>query len=458
MIPNDVIDSGILNSLLFYIMMMGLLLIVAVFIRLKLKIFKKYFIPASLIAGVLGLMLGPFGFRIFSEEMVSAWGALAGILITIVFAPMLLGIKKSENKGKSKLMFRHLVFSYTASLLQIAVPLLAASLLIIPFFDVPDIFGTIIEVGWAGGHGTAAGMFEVYDALGWDEGGSLAVTTATIGIVFGILSGIVMINIAVKKGHSAVIKDTKELSTEDTDDIIPLEKQTTSSVETVNPDMIESVAFHLGLIGIAVILGWFMQQILATVVTGIPLFPLAMIGGFIVNSIIMRTKYSIAVDKKTLNRIQGVALDFLVLGAVASIKIPVVIDFAIPLLILTLVTIVLMMWYFYYLGPRFFPTEWFENSIVHYGAYSGVTAIGLMLLRTADPKMETEAAQGFALRAPFYSPFLGGGLITAIIPVLIVNSSGIIVGIGSLAIVAILLIISHSLGLIKLFGSKENFT
>src|SRR5699024_1148179 len=134
----------------------------------------------------------------------------------------LLGIKKSENKGKSKLMFRHLVFSYTASLLQIAVPLLAASLLIIPFFDVPDIFGTIIEVGWAGGHGTAAGMFEVYDALGWDEGGSLAVTTATIGIVFGILSGIVMINIAVKKGHSAVIKDTKELSTEDTDDIIPL--------------------------------------------------------------------------------------------------------------------------------------------------------------------------------------------------------------------------------------------
>lgn len=81
-----------------------------------------------------------------------------------------------------------------------------------------------------------------------------------------------------------------------------------------------------------------------------------------------------------------------------------------------------------------------------------------MLLRTADPKMETEAAQGFALRAPFYSPFLGGGLITAIIPVLIVNSSGIIVGIGSLVIVAILLIISHSLGLIKLFGSKENFT
>lgn len=457
MIPNDLIDSGILNSLLFYIMMMGLLLVVAVFIRLKLKIFKRYFIPASLIAGVLGITFGPFGVGIFSTEMVSAWGALAGILISIVFAPMLLGIQKSETTGKAKLMLRHLVFSYTASLLQIGVPLLAASLLILPFFDVPEIFATIIEVGWAGGHGTAAGMFEVYDALGWDEGGSLAVTIATIGIVFGILSGIVMINIAVKKGHSAVIKDPKEISTEDTEDIIPLEKQRPSSVETVNPDMIESTAFHLGLIGIAVIIGWFMQQILANVVTGIPLFPLAMIGGLIVNSVIMRTKYSVAVDKQTLNRIQGVSLDFLVLGAVASIQIPVVVEFLVPIIILALVTIVLMMWYFYYLGPRFFPNEWFENSIVHYGAYSGVTAIGLMLLRTADPKMETEAGQGFALRAPLYSPFLGGGLITAIIPVLVINSSGIIVGIGSLLIVAILLVISHSLGLIKLFGSRENF-
>ncbi|CAM4132480.1 sodium/glutamate symporter [Jeotgalicoccus halotolerans] len=457
MIPTDAIDSGILNSLLFYIMVMGLLLVVAVFIRIKLKVFKKYFIPASLIAGVLGIIFGPFGIGIFSEEMVSAWGALAGILISIVFAPMLLGVKKSENKGKSKLMIRHLIFSYTASLLQIGVPLLAASLLILPFFDVPEIFATIIEVGWAGGHGTAAGMFEVYDALGWDEGGSLAVTTATIGIVFGIVSGIIMINIAVKKGYSAVIKDQKDISTEDTEDIIPVDKQTANSVETVNPDMIESTAFHIGLIGIAIILGWFMQQVLNIFVTGIPLFPLAMIGGLIVNAVIMRTKYSITVDKKTLNRIQGVALDFLILGAVASIQIPVVVEFALPLIILTVVTVGLMMWYFYYLGPRFFPKEWFENAIVHYGAYSGVTAIGLMLLRTADPKMETEAGQGFALRAPLYSPFLGGGLLTAIIPLLVLNSSGVIIGLSALAIVAILLLISHSLGLVKLFGSRENF-
>ncbi|WP_342389178.1 sodium/glutamate symporter [Salinicoccus bachuensis] len=455
MLPNEVIDSGTLNNLFFYIMMMGLLLVLAVFIRLKFKIFKKYFIPAALIAGVIGLGLGPYGLNLFSEAMVSTWGSLAGILISIVFAPMLLGMRKSDSKGKSKLMLRHLVYSYTASLLQIGVPLVVAALVIVPLFDLNEMFGTIIEVGWAGGHGTAAGMMEVYTDLGWAEGGSLAVTTATIAIVFGIISGVIMINHGVKKGYTSVVKSTEEIKGENKDDLINIENQKLNSKGTLNPDMVEGYAFHLGLISIAVIIGWFIQQFVTLFVTGIPLFPLAMIGGLIVNAIIMRTKYSVTIDKHTLNRIQGLALDFLVLGAVASIQIPVVINFALPLLIITAVSIALLLWYFYYLGPKFFPEEWFENAIVHYGAYSGVTAIGLMLLRTADPEMKTEAGQGFALRAPFYSPILGGGLITSIIPVLVVNSGALLIGLGAIGIVIILLIISHFTGLINIMPSRS---
>lgn len=97
MIPTEAITSENLNSLLFYFTVMGLLLVLAIFVRLKIKIFKKYFIPASLIAGILGLFLGPYGAKLFSEEMVSTWGALAGILISVVFAPMLIGMKK-RNK------------------------------------------------------------------------------------------------------------------------------------------------------------------------------------------------------------------------------------------------------------------------------------------------------------------------------------------------------------------------
>lgn len=448
MIPTEAITSGTLNSLLFYFSVMGLLLVFATFLRLKIKVLKKYFIPASLLAGFIGLLLGPYGVKLFSEEMVNTWGALAGILISIVFAPMLMGMKNEKQSGTGKLVGRHLLYSYTGSLLQLSIPLIIASLILIPLFNLNEMFASIIEVGWAGGHGTAAGMIEVYNNLNWSDGASLGVTSATFGIVIGIISGIIMINHGVKKGYTSVIKKPEEMKNKDSD-VIPLNNQKSSSVNTLNPDLVEGFAFHAGLISIAILLGWFMQQAIAVFVPGIPLFPMAMIGGYIINIIISKTKYFEMIDVNTMNRIQGIALDFLVLGAVASIQIPIVVEYALPLIILSGITLGMMIWYFYYLGRRFFPEDWFEHSIVHYGAYTGVTAIGLMLLRTVDPEMKTDSGKGFALRAPFYSPFLGGGLITAMVPVLMLSSSSLIVGISSLAILIVLLIIGKLLGLIQ---------
>src|SRR5699024_1676245 len=120
------------------------------------------------------------------------------------------------------------------------------------------------------------------------------------------------------------------------------------------------------LISIAILIGWFIQKGVVMFVPGVPLFPLAMIGGLVINLLISRTKYNEMIDINTLNRIQGIALDFLIIGAVASIQIPIVVEFAVPLIILLALTIAMMLWYFYYLGKRFFPDNWFENAIVHY--------------------------------------------------------------------------------------------
>ncbi|MGY3718079.1 sodium/glutamate symporter [Sutcliffiella cohnii] len=452
MLPNEVISSGTLNALLFYFGVLGLLLIIGVFLRLKVGIFRKYFIPASLIAGFVGLVFGPYGVKVFSEEMVGTWGSIAGILITIVFAPMLIGMKsnKSEKGKTSKLVARHLIYSYTGSLLQIAIPLLLVAVLLAPLFGLNPLFGTIVEVGWAGGHGTAAGMTEAYVNLGWEDGASLGVTSATIGIVLGILSGIIMINHGVKKGYTSVLKNRDQITSTKEDDMIPSGKQKSSSVGTVNSDMVEGFAFHMGLIAIAVLIGWFMQKFIADYISGVPLFPLAMIGGLIVNAVISRTKYFDMIDVNTFKRIQGIALDFLIIGAVASIKVPIVMEYWLPLLIIIAATMAFMLWYFYFLGKRIFNEDWFENAIVHYGSYTGVAAVGLMLLRTADPEMKTDAGKAYALRSPFYSPFLGGGLLTALVPVLVIEYSAGLVGLGALAILIVLLLVAKVLGLFSL--------
>jgi len=69
-----------------------------------------------------------------------------------------------------------------------------------------------------GGHGTAAGLRESYTTLGYPEGGDLAVTSATIGIVLGVVVGTILCNLgtvlgwtygsyaATQKAHSVAVR------------------------------------------------------------------------------------------------------------------------------------------------------------------------------------------------------------------------------------------------------------
>lgn len=160
-----------------------------------------------------------------------------------------------------------------------------------------------------------------------------------------------------------------------------------------------------------------MKHVVDMVITGVPLFPLAMIGGLLVHLVIVRTPAQKLVDKATLNSIAGVALDFLVVSAVASLSLPVLLENWQALVITLVVMAVLSVAIFYWIGPRIFGKDWVENSIVNFGAMTGVVSIGLVLLRAADPHFKTGAFRGFALRAPCASPFVGGGLITAVFPI-----------------------------------------
>ena len=65
--------------------------------------------------------------------------------------------------------------------------------------------------------------------------------------------------------------------------------------------------------------------------------------------------------------------------------------------------------------------DWFEQGLVVYGTQTGVAAVGLMLLRIADPLNRTTAAQAFAARSIVISPLLGGGLVTATMPLLVLR-------------------------------------
>ena len=76
--------------------LISLLLLVGQLLRAKVKLIQQMFIPPSLIAGLLGLALGPngLGWLPFSGEI----GTYASILIAIVFAALPFSTSKASFK------------------------------------------------------------------------------------------------------------------------------------------------------------------------------------------------------------------------------------------------------------------------------------------------------------------------------------------------------------------------
>lgn len=429
------LNADMFGSLLFAVSLLGVLLLVGVLLRALIPALRRFFIPAALIGGIIGLCFGPDALGLVPAEINSTWGGVAGILITIVFAPMLLGENLPKASEAAREAAPHVFYSYFSSFATVAVPALLTFFIFTPVFGTNQLFSTIFEVSWPGGHGTAAGMEEAYTALGWSDGSSLGLGSATAGLVFGIVSGMVMINIAARKGQLA---NYSAGSGKTATDILPVTDARTESTGRINRASLDNLAFHFSLIGVAVLIGYGLKVLADMVITGVPLFPLAMIGGLIVHLIIKRTPAYQLVDKPTLNAITGIALDFLVVAAVASLSLPVLIDNWQALLITLVVMAVMSVAIFYWIGPRIFAKDWVENSIVNYGAMTGVVSVGLVLLRAADPNLKTGAFRGFALRAPFASPLIGGGLVTALFPVAVANWGNLWVGIGCLVICVLL--------------------
>lgn len=70
---------------------MSLLLVIAQFLRAKIKLFQMFYIPASLLAGILGLLLGPqfVGLIPWSGQI----GSYAYMLVCVLFGGLFLGKK-----------------------------------------------------------------------------------------------------------------------------------------------------------------------------------------------------------------------------------------------------------------------------------------------------------------------------------------------------------------------------
>lgn len=410
------------------------LLLVGKWTRTKVGLLQRLFLPSSIIAGAFALLVGPqvLG-RFFSgdsplaggvwpEPVLDVWSSLPGIMINVVFAALFLGKSIPSPRTiwhKAGPMVAH---GQTLAWGQYVVGLTLVLLLLTPAWGISPMAGALIEIGFEGGHGTAAGLGDTFRELGFEDGADLALGLATIGVVMGVILGTLAINWAVWKGHLK----RPDLSDDDADGLAEHENREPAQKPRYSDQAIEPLAIHLGFVGTAILLGWLLLRGLEwlegtllvplgwpELMRHIPLFPLAMIGGVGVQVLAERFGCAGMIDRELMNRISGAALDILIVAALGALSLDAIGANAAPFVILAIGGIAWNLFGFFVLARLMFPRDWAINGLANFGQGIGMTVIGLLLVRMSDPRNRSGAMEAFGYKQLLFEPVVGGGLFTA---------------------------------------------
>lgn len=385
------------------------LILIGIFLRAKIKFIQETFIPASLLAGFLGLFLGPNFLNVlpFSADI----GSYAGLITIFVFASVgINGFSFSPGSMKKDLnrMGAYASYKILTMAIQFSLPI-AFSILIISKVapQVNNGFGMLLVAGFYGGHGTAAAVGTSFEALGFADATDLGMTSATIGILAGIFGGLIFIKWATKKGYTQYVKDFSKISDDLKTGLVQKENRTAIGVDTISSIALDPLAFHMALIlipsGLGYLLNNYIEQRWAL---GFPTFTIAFVIALIMYVILGQGSKGVYkyVDERIVTRLGSSATDYLVFFGVASIKLPVVVEYALPLSLLALSGILIVVFMMRIMGPAMNNESWFERSIFVYGYATGVFAIGLTLLRIVDPENKSKTLSDTAIVGSLNTP------------------------------------------------------
>ena len=420
------------------------LLLIGKFLRVKVRLIQKLFIPPSLLAGLLGLVFGPNGLGWI--PLSGNVGTYSAILIAVVFGALPFSSPRFKVKEVARRVGPMWAYSQFGMLAQWAVMGLFG-LLVMRYIwpDLNPAFGVMLPTGFYGGHGTAAAIGSAFDSLGWDEAASLGMTTATIGVILAILGGLLFIKIATKKGTTSYIADFNELPDEYRSGLLPEEKREPTAMGTTSPISIDSHMFHLALVLVAAFCGYLMSRGVKMLAPKLelPVFSCAFVVGILIKLAFNKAGAERYIDPRTTVSISSSATDLLVACGVASIKLGVVVKYALPLAVLTVVGIAATIFIVFYFGRHLNRKDWFEKSIFAWGWWTGTMAMGIALLRIVDPKQQSRAMDDYALAYLPCAPV--EILLITFVPILFASGKGLWLMLGCLVLSLLVLFLARRL-------------
>ncbi|MCG7426320.1 sodium:glutamate symporter [Helcobacillus sp. ACRRO] len=397
---------------------MGLLLAVGALIRATVPPVQALFLPASLIAGVLGLILGPavFGVIPFSE-LISQY---SGLLIAVVFGALPFTMRIVSVKSVIRSVGSMWAVTQGSTLMQWGFGLLMSLMLLsLIFGGLPDGFGLMLAAGFMGGHGTAAAVAEGFGDR-WPDAASLGFTSATIGIFVAIIGGITIIKLESRRGGTAYLQDFADLPRELRTGVLEQKSRAPIGRATVSTMSIDPLMLHASILAAIAGAAYLISEWFSEVTGGLsfPAFAVAFIVGGLVLLAMRTTGADRVLDSETMNRVSGSATDLLVAFGIAAISPAVVARYWQPLALLLVGGLILLLFSYVFVWKPSFRDHKVEQSVFSFGWQTGTVPMGIALLRIVDPQMRSKTLDYYGLA---YIPInLGDIVLMAFLPALVI--------------------------------------
>ena len=393
----------------------SVLLLIGLFLRAKISLFQRFFIPACITAGVLGLIIKSIGLVDIPSDALEFFAIQ---LFNITFISLgLTARQKTKDVSMDKKEGLKGVFSMGLLIASVAaLQFLIGGLCVIIFnligYNLFPTFGFLVPMGFEEGPGQALSIGQTWEAQGFANASTIGLSFAMFGFLVAIFVGVPLVSWAIRKGYTSV--GSTEVSKEFKTGIYERDSERETAGElTTHSSVIDSLTVHSSLIGVVylvsygflTLIGQFLPSDIADMYWGF-FFIWGLLFAFIIRIIIERLGAGHVLDSRLQNRITGWSVDLLIVTSITAISVTVVMMYIVPIIVMGVLTTIFTLVWIVYLGKRIWTRYHFERIAGAFGMETGTVATGLVLIRLSDPNFKTPAATDLAVSSIVALPFL----------------------------------------------------
>ncbi len=380
---------------------LSLALLAGVFLRAKVQIIQKMFMPSAVIAGTILMVLNLTGVISFSPE-----GFITYALFLLMAAFAAIGLRQEEQDKPAGILASTGIIS-TVYVIQVIAGLLLIFLLIRFYPTFPVLFGFNLFMGFGGDYITALSIGTRWEMAGFFRGGYTGAVFGIIGVLWAYIVGIILINWGIRKNKFTVSPDHN-------DPVfirgvrLPEDKKQEAGAQTTVSHSLDALALHIALVGGVVFVSYTIMNMLVselnfmgTEFTGVLWnlsFVPALFLGMLTRRFVQWLGVDYIIDKGLLTRTGNLMFDYMITASIASIPVILLkILFTLrwpELLILTIGGGIITLLAVYWLSGLTRNYS-FERAVPIFGFLTGNAFSGIALMRFFDPDIKNPVSLGF---------------------------------------------------------------